>query len=355
MMRLLDRYIMKAILQSTALVLLILSGLQLFVLLVSQLEAMGKGDYQMGAVFAFVLLNLPYQIYLFFPMVCLMGTLMGLGDLANHRELLVMRAAGLSIGQISWAVFKAAMVLILLFGFFGEVYFPRWVKMAADEKFQAQSGGQTMRTLQGVWLRYQDDFIFIGLVEHPMLLKDVHQFHFNSAYQLIWARHIDELSFNKGHWSAFSVAETWFDEKQIKNDFKQELVWELNLSPNIIGYGDNQPDEMTLLQIHHYLQSKSNSHQSLTHYQLVFWQRLMQPLTTAVMMILAIPFVFGSLRETTMGFKIVKGALFAFGFYILNRFFGTMTEVVQLSPFIAAITPTLIFGLMGLFLMRRAI
>ncbi|MCK1890503.1 LptF/LptG family permease, partial [Legionella pneumophila] len=50
---------------------------------------------------------MPYQVYLFFPIASLLGCLVGLGVLANHSELVVMRAAGISIGQITGAVLKA--------------------------------------------------------------------------------------------------------------------------------------------------------------------------------------------------------------------------------------------------------
>src|SRR4051794_6091215 len=129
-MKLLGRHIAKTLLAAIAVVTLMLAGLEVFILFVNQLNELGKGDYGILQASFFVFLQLPYQVYLFFPMACLLGTLTGLGVLANHRELIVMRAAGMSIGQITLAVFKVALVLILLVTLMGEFLVPKLSGMA---------------------------------------------------------------------------------------------------------------------------------------------------------------------------------------------------------------------------------
>ena len=101
------------------------------------------------------------------------------------------------------------------------------------------------------------------------------------------------------------------------------------------------------------MRNTSNYHQSALNYQLAYWQRIIQPFTTVVMMILAIPFIFGPLRSSTMGSKLLAGATVGFGFHIINRFFGPFSQVLQWPPIIAALGPTLLFAGIGIFLMRR--
>ena len=93
-MKLLSNYIAKIVLASTGLVTLMLIGLQIFILFVKQLGDLGKGGYGILQATWFVFCQLPYQIYTFMPMASLLGCLIGLGMMANHRELVVMRAAG---------------------------------------------------------------------------------------------------------------------------------------------------------------------------------------------------------------------------------------------------------------------
>ena len=146
-MKLLDRYIAKSVLSAIGLVTLMLVGLQIFILFVHELGDIGKGNYGIGQAAIFVLLQMPYQVYLFFPMASLLGCLIGLGVMANHRELVVMRAAGMSIWQITLAVLKAALLVIIMVTAIGETIIPKFAYVANDQKMQALSGGQALRVV----------------------------------------------------------------------------------------------------------------------------------------------------------------------------------------------------------------
>lgn len=349
----LDRYIGQTVLSSIGLVTLMLAGLQLFILFVDQLDNLGKVDYGFWQASVFVLLQLPYQVYLFFPMASLLGSLIGLGLLANHSELVVMRAAGMSIGQITWAVLKAALLVVLLITLVGETLVPRMSLYANDYKTSALSGGQALRTAQGVWLRYGNDFISIGEVLPDYILRDIYQFSFDSDHHLKLARAIKEANFVDQAWVAHDVRQTEFTQDHIRATTFTTLAWDVPLKPQTVQSAIIEPDEMTLSELNRFLREQSRSNQNVHIYKLAFWQRIIQPLTTMVMMVLAIPFIFGPLRSSTMGSKLLVGATVGFSFHILNRFFGPVSTVFQWPPELAAVGPTVLFAFIGLFLMRR--
>ena len=352
-MKLLERYIAKTVLQSIGLVTLMLAGLQIFILFVNQLDNLGKGDYNIIQAAWFVCLQMPYEVYLFFPMASLLGCLIGLGILANNHELIVMRASGMSIAQVTLAVLKAAMLLIVLVTLFSETILPKMVHFANDKRTEAISGGQALRTAKGIWIRHQNDFIHIGTISQALALVDVRQFHFDNEHHMQFARKINKIDYAQGAWTASDVTETriYDDHTQVNNI--ASMVWEIPLQANILNVSGSQPDEMTLQDLYHYLQMQKKSHQIASNYQLVFWQRIMQPITTVVMMMLAIPFIFGPLRSSAMGAKLLTGATVGFGFHMINRFLGSMSQVYQLPPELAAIGPTCLFSLLGLYFMRR--
>ncbi|HHF7345058.1 TPA: LPS export ABC transporter permease LptG [Legionella feeleii] len=352
-MKLLDRYIAKTVLAAIALVTLMLAGLQVFILFVNQLDDLGKGDYGIVQTALYVFLQMPYQVYLFFPMASLLGCLIGLGIMANHRELVVMRAAGMSIGQVTLAVLKAALFLILFVTLVGETIVPRLASYANDQKIQAMSGGQTLRTAHGVWLRHLNDFISIGTILPNNTLELVFQYHFDESHKMRFARHIDRINYVNGQWEAHDIAETIINNEGTQTRKIKAMPWDVPVKPDILSVSSREPDEMTLHELRQYLRAQKHSHQNVGNYQLAYWQRLIQPLTTVVMMILAIPFIFGPLRSSTMGSKLLAGATVGFGFHIVNRFFGPVSQVFQWPPEIAALGPTFIFALLGLYLMSR--
>lgn len=352
-MKLVDRYIAKTVLAAIALVTLMLAGLQIFILLVNQLDDLGRGDFGIWQTALFVLLQMPYQVYLFFPMASLMACLIGLGILANNRELVVMRAAGMSIAQITLAVLKVALVVIILVTLVGETIVPKLAHFANDQKTQALSGGQALRTAQGAWLRYHNDFITIGNVVSDTSLQDVYQFRFDASHHMRLARKIKHIEFADNAWYAYDVSETLIDSNKTQAKHYKIVTWDVAVKPKLLNLTRSEPDELTFSELRHYLREQKNNHQTASNYQLAYWQRLVQPLTTVVMMILAIPFIFGPLRSSTMGAKLLAGITVGFGFHIINRFFGPVSQVFQWPPLLAAVGPTLVFALLGIWLMRR--
>ncbi len=110
---------------------------------------------------------------------------------------------------------------------------------------------------------------------------------------------------------------------------------------------------MTLHELRQYMRAPGVHKQAARLYELAYLQRLIQPLTTVVMMVLAIPFIFGPLRSSTMGSKLLAGTGVGFGFYIINHSFGPLIQVYQWPPNVAAFVPTCLFALLGVYLMRR--
>lgn len=352
-MRILDRYVAKTVLSAIGLVTLMLAGLQVFILFVNQLEDLGKADFGIVQATFFVLLQMPYQVYLFFPMASLLGCLIGLGVLANHSELVVMRAAGMSIGQITGAVLKASIIAIILVTTLGESLVPMMSHYANDYKASALSGGQSLRTAQGVWLRYGNDFITIGEIYPDNILQKIYQFRFDEQHNLIFTRDIGQVKLINNAWIAFDVKQTSFAHDSTKAEHFTSLTWDVSVKPQVLKISGTEPDEMTLHELNRYLREQKRNNQNAHNYKLAFLQRIIQPLTTMVMMVLAIPFIFGPLRSSTMGSKLLVGAVVGFGFHIVNRFFGPVSMVFQWPPELAALGPTFIFALIGLYLMRR--
>ncbi|MBA2657094.1 MAG: LPS export ABC transporter permease LptG [Tatlockia sp.] len=352
-MKLLDAYIARTILSSIALVTLVLVGLQIFILFVSQINDLGKADFNFMQVAFFVMLQMPYQVYLFIPLASLLGCLIGLGVLANNRELIIMRAAGMSIGQVSLAVLKAAMIVVFLVTLLGETLVPRLTHYANDRKTQALSSGQALRTPRGLWLREGNDFIVTYIILPGGGLRSVAHFRFDALHKLRIARQIIQVDYVSNQWIARGVRETIINDDHTETRDIPEMIWDVKVKPKILRVSSSEPDEMNLHQLHQFLRAQKLSHRNAFQYQLSFWQRIIQPLTTIVMMLLAIPFIFGPLRSSTMGSKLLAGATVGFGFYIMNKFFGPVSLILQLPPEIAAIGPTLLFGLLAIFLMTK--
>ncbi|OGV29591.1 MAG: LPS export ABC transporter permease LptG [Legionellales bacterium RIFCSPHIGHO2_12_FULL_35_11] len=351
-MILIEKYIAKTVMAAIFLVICMLTGLQIFILFVNELGDLGKGDYGIIQALSFVIFNMPYQVYLFFPMASLLGCLIGLGVLASNNELVVARSACMSIGQITLVVLKVAVILILIATVLSEVFLPKLVLLGNNNKMQAVTAGQSLRTSHGTWFRYKNNFINIAKVLPDNQIQDVSQFNFDDNNNLVFLRHINSLKYNK-NWQAYGVAQTDIGDNHTKTTNIDEMAWDVYINPRMLDMSTNEANEMTFPELNQYLKNQANSHQSIQGYKLAYWQRITQPFTIIVMMLLAIPFIFGPLRSSTMGSKLLLGATTGFGFYIANRFLGSLSQIYQFPAVFAAIAPTIFFALLGLYFMRK--
>jgi lipopolysaccharide export system permease protein len=83
------------------------------------------------------------------------------------------------------------------------------------------------------------------------------------------------------------------------------------------------------------------------------WVRFFTPLATGGMILLALPFVFGSLRAVTIGQRVMLGSVIGIVFYLVNGMFSRLGLIYDIAPVVSAGTPTLLVYLIWFFLMRR--
>ncbi len=351
--RILDNHIMLIIIYATLLVLLLLVGLQIFISFVGELGNIGNGHYDVFSALLFVVEMLPKNIYNFFPMVGLLGSLLGLGYLASHSELIVMRASGMSLWQISWAVIKAAILMLIVMTVIGEVVAPYSARAAITEKKIAESGTPMTNTLQGVWMRKNNNFIHINTVEPGKKLQGVSQYTFDNNHRLISASYAHEAVFQNNSWLLQEIQETLFNGDQVSTEEIPQAVWPININPSLLNISMTDPGEMSLVKLTQLIHFEHSHGLQVSNYMLVLWQRIFQPLATLVMILLAIPFVFGPLRSTSMGSRILIGVVVGFVFYLLNQFFGPLSVVYQIPPILGALTPTFLFSIVAIYLLKK--
>jgi lipopolysaccharide export system permease protein len=81
-MKRLDLYVGRAVLTATLLAWLVVAVLDSVFTLLGQLGDIGRGNYAFKDALAYVLFSLPTHAYQAFPMAALIGTVLGLGNLA---------------------------------------------------------------------------------------------------------------------------------------------------------------------------------------------------------------------------------------------------------------------------------
>lgn len=352
-MRIIDSYIGRVIAATTFLTLAVFVSVSGIIKFVEQMADVGRGDYDLSHAALYVLYAVPRDLEIFFPMAALIGGLIGIGALASNSELVVMQAAGLSKLDIIKSVMKTATLLILVSMAIGEWLAPVGEASAREVRAQAISGGSLISAKNGVWAKDGDYFVHITEVQDQGKLTDIQIYRFNDALQLDSWLSADSAIYVDSAWQLQNVVDTKVAEFEISSTNYDQLAWQSSLTPEKLGVVTVKPESLSLKGLNSYLDYLAANGQDQSRYLLAFWRKIMQPLTVAVMLLVALSFIFGPLRSVSMGARIMMGVVTGIVFYLTNQVFGSISLVYQLPSVLGAVMPSLLFVVIALYLMNR--
>lgn len=352
----LDRYIGRTILQSIMMTLFMLVSLSGIIKFVDQLRKVGQGEYTTLGAGLYTLMSVPKDIQIFFPMAALLGALLGLGALASRSELVVMQASGYTRMQIASSVMKTAIPLVILTMVIGEWLAPQGEQWARNYRAQQIVGGSLVSTEKGLWAKEGNDFIYIKRVVSDTELNGLIFYHFDENRKLLSVM-------NAGHAQYDKDKQLWqlsqLQESILKNEYKIESAqrvaseWKTHLTPEKLGVVALDPEALSISGLYQYSNYLKQSGQDAGRYQLNMWKKIFAPLSVAVMMLMALSFIFGPLRTVPMGVRVVTGIAFGFVFYVSNEIFGSLSLTYKLPPMLGALLPSLVFFVISLALLIR--
>ena len=351
-MSILDRYLGRIILQYTLITLLVLLGLFAFVNFLEQLGDLGSGRYELSDAFLYLVLTIPRTMYELFPLAALLGTIIGLSLLANDSELIVLRASGVSVWQITVSALKTGALFVIVAMLIGELVAP-----PADTRAQRGRAEALQRnhapTDAGLWLRDAQNFINLGEVLPDLTLLGIKIFQFDDK-KLRTLTSAADGKFADGEWTLRDVKQTRIDmDGNIETARMETSRWRTGVTPQTLSVFLAQPDQLSMWQLRRHIHHLAQNRQQTAPYQLAFWNKIMLPLSTAIMVMLAIPFVFVNLRSGTLGRSLFVGILLGIGFYVANKSFGFFVLVYNLPPLLGATIPIIAFALLAMVMIRR--
>lgn len=352
-MSLIDRYIFRSLFFTCLVVILVLLFLNGLFGFIDELDSLKPG-YEAANAFIYTLYKLPRSIINYIAMTTMIGCLVGMGMLANHSELTVMRAAGIAKWRILLAVFKPVTLIIVCVMLLNEFVAPR-LDQAAEvykiekTKVQAVLGGDA-----GLWHRDGDHYLNIAVVQRDGVLLGVTYHRFGDNNQLVEAGYAETAVFEDSAWWLKNVSLTLFTEERTETLKTAKKRWDVSLDPELLSVLAEDPDNMSisgLRRYSHYLQEQSINASS---YVIAFWQKLLLPFAVLGLVLIAMSTLFGPMRSVSMGQRIMVGFMVGILFKIIQDVLGPATMVYNLSPFFAALTPVLLCLGVGGWMLKKA-
>ena len=352
-MTLLDRYISRSVIFGTLITTFVLMTIFVVLFFFAELKFV-EGNYTVYKAAEFSLLTNTRILRDLFPMLALIGSLLGLGLLANNNELTVMRAAGVSIGRITLSVMKVGLLMMVIMTLFAEVVVPVSEQYAKTMRATALNQKVFIGGNAGLWMRDGNSYINARTVKNNERLENISVYTMDDNGRLLRAMQAETALYQKGGWTLFDVRETLFsDSGNIAVEKRDRQVWNTTLQPQIVDVVSIAPIDLSVVELQRVIQHLGSNEQNTQRHEVAFWAKLFSPLATGLMVFLSVPFVFGSLRTVPISQRLLNGILVGLGFYLLNEGAMRFGVVYGIPPLISAAAPIILIALLAYGLFRR--
>ena len=343
-MSLLDRYLGRQILWYTLLVMAVLVTLAALFVFIDQQGDIGTGSYTtLDALFVTMLL-LPQQAFQMLPVGALIGALVGLGNLARGSELVVVRAAGVSPVRVAYAVAGAGAVLFLVGMLVGEFLSPPLENYARQVKTFSKFSNFTFGGRAGVWVKDGGRIVSIEQQSAENVFGGIYIYAIEAAAD--GSRRLAALgraerarSLGSGSWRLENYAESALAPGAVATRHLPQLDVQSGVNPQLLGLAVLDPSALPLRDLYRYVQQLRGNGLESRGVEVAFWSRLSRSLSTVLLCMLAVPFVFGPLRSAGAGSRTVVGIVIGVAYFLVNRTLENSGDVYRLDPLLVAWAP----------------
>ena len=354
-----DHYIARTVILTVLAAWGVLLGLDVVLAFADEFGDVGKGGYTLNHAIAATCLTIPWRAYNLFPTSAVIGSLMGLGQLAASSELTALRALGLSRRRLSLSVAIPLSLLTVLMVANGEALAP-WGEQRAQALKSARNTDMVVAEYSGLWAREGDMFLNArsgeqkaGNGDQWLELRGVRLFQFDRDGRLQSIANVGLAEHRPGGWILRDVERTTFSAKSVRRNKVAVERWDSKLDEAALAANVTKPRNMGSGELRDSIDYRKRNRLEAGDFEEIYWGRWFYPVNVLALCLAAIPFAFGSLRSGGMGKRLFLGILFALGFMLLQMAFGRLAGAFRFDYRLAYALPPVVMLLVSWLLFRR--
>ncbi|MGR8919029.1 MAG: LPS export ABC transporter permease LptG [Gammaproteobacteria bacterium] len=346
------RYIAGNFFSAAGLVLLLLLALFSFLELAEALEDVGQGNYTTADAVAIVVLTTPTRIIELLPVTVLLGSIVGLGVMANNRELLALRAVGLSAWRLT-AILAVIGATIAAVAMAMQLFLVPPCERQAQE-FRARTLDESPLGGAEFWSRRGASLLRVGRVDFGRIPRELEIYTLGpdgTLDSLMLADRADILDARR--WRLHDVVEKRIEPEQILVRRSESLVWKSFLNPDQLGALIAPAQSLSAIDLYQYLDASAGAGLDTREQQAQLWQQVSQPLALLAMILLGLPLVLGAVRTRSAGFRSTIGAAIGIGFYLAEQITSRLAVLLELEPATTALAPAVLLLTVAILAIKR--
>lgn len=361
MIKTVDRYIGMAAIFGILLIWVSLTALMMMFSLLSELRST-TATYVTADVFWFVFQTVPRLAYQIFPVSALMGSLIGIGNLASGNELVAFRTSGVSRLRLAAAGMAGALLLTIPVMVIGEWVAPDAEQQARAFRLSQQVGQVIIGGPSGVWMRDGSDIVNI---RRPLLsadrgqqsisFEDIEIHHFDGFSGLLKITRADIAFFDGEQWTLEGVSEIEIGETAVTRTELDRTPWISGVKPELLESAVTRPPYLSIRVLWDQMKYLQTNGQSDSVYRSAFWEKVLYPFVIIALVLAGMPFVFGSSRQNNLGFRLFIGMTMGGLFMLVNGAAQNLAQAYTLPVAISTALPSIILMTVAVMALRRSV
>ena len=336
-----DRYLARAVLAPTLLVLVLLITLDCIYLFIDEQRYVGQGTYGMGHAIQFVMMSVPEQFLDLMPAAALIGAMIGLGELARHSEITALRAAGVSVARIASSLAVVGILLMLGTGFIGEYVAPQATAIAHQQRSAART--QQEGAMQGTqfWMRDGTRYIRIDTEAGNRAPSRLTLFDIADDGRSLRAvgRAGDVDVTDADQWMLRQYREMRYSPNGVRPFEVAALPMRLSVGASLLDVAV-EPSDRSVAELARLARGFRDDQRNARVFVFALWSRIAHAVAVPCCILLALPFAFGAHRSAHPGLRILLSIGIGIVFVLFQQIIESGALLSSLSPAALAWTPT---------------
>jgi lipopolysaccharide export system permease protein len=354
-MRILDRYLIKEFFHSLVLTIVSLLGIYLVIEFFERLDDVVKSGFSSGYVFKYLAYSVPGILFQILPVAFLLAVLLTLGLMSRNRELLAMKAGGISLYRTT-SVFLIIAAFVCVFSFIcQEMVLIRSNQLAAYYKnlMEGKNPGRDVRQSQ-TWFWINKGCVFnIRLVNKELQeLHGITLFELDSQFLVI--RRVDARrgDYRNGIWCFYHGVERIFSSdnfsKVTYREFEKEPFPIPERFEDVFAL-QKLPEEMTYQELAQYIDRLKEAGYRTNKHLVDLHEKISMCCITFIMALIGISFAVKIDRSARL-FNIGLGLLISFMYWVIFYISISLGHAGAVPPILAAWLGNLMFLCFGFYL-----
>lgn len=328
-----------------------LLGVIVLVSIIDLLDRLARKSASLAVVVEMVLLKLPFLSQEVMPFTVLFAGLACFWRLTRSHELVVTRAAGISVWQALVPVLGVSLLVgilsVTVLNPVASVLLGRFEQLEA--KYIRNQASTLSVSRHGLWLRQADEngqsVIHANRATHSsMTLHGVIVFRFAEEDHFVGRIDAERAVLQPGSWQLYSA---WKSSPGTREQFVERLEIPTDLTREKILDSFAPPETISFWSLPDFIELLENAGFSATHHKLQLHRLLATPLLLAAIILLAASFSLRPQRRGRVGLVILGGVLTGFMLYFVSNFVFALGLSGKIPVILSAWTPTGVALMLG--------